>query len=127
MMILEKFWKGEVVPGERRYHPGEYSKHFQKMVECEEYMKEHLSGDDWKVFKQFSDAELAASTLSDLDNFVEGFRMGALFILDIFYDCQPPLPGRTEHEPNWGIDLYLQWEQSTLNWHKVKNTPAYRE
>ena len=39
MRILEKFWKGEVAPGERCHiSKGEYSKSYAAMVDSEEYL-----------------------------------------------------------------------------------------
>ena len=85
MRILEKFWKGEVAPGERCHiSKGEYSKRYAAMVDSEEYLRKHLTGEDLQQFKQFRDAELNMSHLSDFDNFTEGFRLGALLILDIW-------------------------------------------
>ena len=46
-------------------------------------MKEHLSDEDWKLFEQFQDAEREVSCLSDCDNFIEGFRMGVMVMLDV--------------------------------------------
>lgn len=91
MMILEKFWKGEVTPGERRYHHnGEYSKSYQTMVDSEEYLRKHLTGEDLQTFQIFRDAELKLSSLSDFENFVEGFRLGAMFMLDIMEGIEVP-------------------------------------
>ena len=52
--------------------------------ESEEYLQKHLTGEDLQQFQQFRDAELNMSHLSDFDNFAEGFRLGALLILDIW-------------------------------------------
>ena len=87
MQILDRFWKGEVAPGERRYQPKEeYSKCFRIMEQCENYLKEHLTEKEWNVFKEFTDAELEVGTLSDCDNFIEGFRMGVMFLMDVLLE-----------------------------------------
>lgn len=84
MLILEKLWKGDVAPGERCYIPkGEYSKSYEMMVESEEYLRKHLTGEDLQQFQQFRDAELNMSRLSDFNSFAEGFRLGALLMLDV--------------------------------------------
>ena len=49
-------------------------------------MKEYLSEEDWKVFEQFADAEREASCLSDCDNFIDGFRMGVMIMLDVLLE-----------------------------------------
>ena len=85
MLILEKLWKGDVAPGERCHiSKEEYSKSYAAMVDSEEYLRKHLTGEDLQQFQQFRDAELNLSRLSDFDNFAEGFRLGALLILDVF-------------------------------------------
>ena len=54
MRILEKFWKGEVAPGERCHiSKGEYSKSYAAMVDSEEYLQKHLIGEDLQQFQQF--------------------------------------------------------------------------
>lgn len=84
MLFLEEFWRGNISPGEKRYRPNsDYSKAFRTMERCEEYMKEHLSEEGWKLFEQFQDAEREVSCLSDCDNFIEGFRMGVMVMLDV--------------------------------------------
>lgn len=57
-----------------------------KIFPREKYMKEHLSEEDWKVFEQFADAEQEASCLSDCDNFIDGFRMGVMIMLDVLLE-----------------------------------------
>jgi hypothetical protein len=93
MLILEEFWRGNVSPGEERYRPNsDYSKAFRTMERCEQYMKEHLSEEGLKIFEQFQDAEREVSCLSDCDNFIDGFRMGAMIMMDVFVSYKPKHP-----------------------------------
>lgn len=90
MLFLEEFWRGNITPGEKRYRPGsDYSKAFRTLEHCENHMKEHLSEDDWKIFERFKNAAQEIGSLSDCDNFVEGFRMGAMVMLDILFPHNP--------------------------------------
>lgn len=87
MLFLESFWKGEVIPGEGRYCSNRaYSEALQVMEKCEETLKKVLSEEDWKTFQQFADAHQELSDLSDCDNFVEGFRMGAKVMMDVLLE-----------------------------------------
>ena len=78
MLFLEEFWHGNISPGEGRYHANkEYSK------QCEDDLKKRLSPENWELFIKYQDAEREVSCLSDADNFIEGFRMGAKVIMDV--------------------------------------------
>ncbi len=84
MLFLKEFWKGEISPGETRYHTKEqYSKPFRTMERCERVIKGELSEVGLAAFEEFAQANIDASCVSDCDNFIEGFRMGAKVILDI--------------------------------------------
>ena len=84
MLFLEEFWHGNISPGEGRYHANkEYSKHWKVMEQCEDELKKRLSPENWELFIKYQDAEREVSCLSDADNFIEGFRMGAKIILDV--------------------------------------------
>lgn len=93
MLFLEDFWKGNAAPGEQRYRPNsQYAKAFQTMERCDQYMKDHLDAEALKVFEEFTQAEMDANALSDCDNFIEGFRMGAKVMMDILlHDLRQPV------------------------------------
>lgn len=84
MMFLKRFWKGDIAPGEGRYHPApEYSKALTIMERCEETLKSHLDEEDFKTFREYADAALASACLETCDNFCDGFRLGALMMMDV--------------------------------------------
>ena len=89
MLFLNKLWKGDASPGERRYHPNaEYAKAYQTMERCDLYLKDHLDTEALRVFEEFIKAELDASCLSDCDIFIDGFRMGAQMMMDVLLERQ---------------------------------------
>ena len=49
----------------------------------EDQLKEQLSQKDWELFTKYQDAERGAGCISDADIFIEGFRMGAMVIMDV--------------------------------------------
>ena len=84
MIFLKKFWSGEIAPGEGRYHPSEeYTKSYKAMERCEAFLMGHMNEDCQRVFHDFSDAAQATSAIGCCDNFIDGFRMGALMMMDI--------------------------------------------
>ena len=84
MMFLKKFWSGDIAPGEGRYHTSEeYAKSYKVMGRCEAFLIDHLDIDCQRVFQEFADAAQEASALGCCDNFIDGFRMGALMMMDI--------------------------------------------
>ena len=55
---------------------------FREMEKCENQLKEKLDAEGWKTFQQFTKAQMEASSLSDCDSFISGFRLGAKVIMD---------------------------------------------
>ena len=88
MYFLDRFWKGEIAPGEGRFHPNrEHTKAMRTMERCDLNLKDRLSEVDYKTFREYADAARDASAAESCDSFVEGFRLGALMMLDVLADC----------------------------------------
>ena len=84
MLFLKKFWSGDIAPGEGRYHSSEeYAKSYKVMERCEAFLMDHLDKDCQRVFQEFTDAAQEASALGCCDNFIDGFRTGALMMMDV--------------------------------------------
>ena len=87
MFFLDKFWKGDVAPGEGRYHPDkEYAKAIQTMERCDDTLKAHLSQEDYAIFREYAEASLKAGCTESRDNFIDGFRLGARMMMDVLAD-----------------------------------------
>ena len=87
MFFLDKFWKGDIAPGEGRYHPKrEYSAALQVMERCDDSLKAQLSPEDYRIFREYAEAALNAGCTESCDNFIEGFRMGAQMMIDVLTD-----------------------------------------
>ena len=52
--------------------------------ENEDWLTEHLAGEEKKRFLDFTDAWFAYNGDSTLDGFITGFRLGARFVMDTF-------------------------------------------
>ena len=61
----------------------EYKEAFRHLERMEDQLKERLSPEDWELFTQYQDAEGKAGDTEDADIFIEGFRMGALIVMDV--------------------------------------------
>ena len=84
MFFLDKFWKGDIAPGEGRYHPNrEYAKAMQALERCDDALKARLSAEDYQIFREYAEASLAVGYTESFDNFIEGFRMGARMMMDV--------------------------------------------
>ena len=89
MFFLDKFWKGEIAPGEGRFHPSrEYSAALKTMERCDELLKSRLTPEDYKTFREYAEACFVVGGAESCDNFVEGFRLGAQMMLDVLADCR---------------------------------------
>ena len=89
MFFLDKFWKGNIAPGEGRYYPTkEYSEAVQTMERCDDTLKAHLSQEDYAVFQKYAEASMAANCTESCENFVEGFRFGARMMLDVLTESR---------------------------------------
>lgn len=87
MFFLDKFWKGDIVPSEGRYHPNrEYAKVMQIMERCDDTLKSHLSQEDYQIFQEYAEASLSTACIESCDNFIDGFRLGARMMMDVLMD-----------------------------------------
>ena len=84
MLFLKDFWYGNISPGEGRYHSKKEYKEAWRLVESmEDKLKEQLSPEDFELFTKYQDAEGKAGDIENADIFIEGFRMGALIVMDV--------------------------------------------
>ena len=84
MLFLKDFWYGNISPGEGRYHSKKEYKEAWRLVESmEDKLKEQLSPEDFELITQYQDAEGKAGDIENADIFIEGFRMGALIVMDV--------------------------------------------
>ena len=85
MLIWEEFWRGNICPGETKMRPrSEYTLCYKRIGKCEEALNAELSQEGKKALEEYMDAVASLHDLAECDRFMEGFRMGAKFMLDIF-------------------------------------------
>ncbi len=84
MNVLNKLWRGEISPRERRlpHNSPIYSLSGQMNDELDKFINE-LSEQGKAHFEAYDDLSLQIASISKESSFVEGFRLGAKLILDV--------------------------------------------
>ena len=89
--FIEEFYYGNLDPQARSTKE---NKMVQKQMEVlmlnEDFLTEHLSGENKKKFLDFCNAWGVVNGESNLDSFIMGFRLGANFTYDTFVSVDSP-------------------------------------
>ena len=91
MYVLEKLWRGQISPSERKYHiDSEYAKLMHQLGEKDRLISAELSPEGKQHFKEYEEIQLAMIGISEKDIFMNAFRLGVGLILDVIgkYDSQ---------------------------------------
>jgi hypothetical protein len=76
-MVISPPVRGDTTPRKNT------KKAYRLMESAEDQLKERLSPEEWALFTQYQDAESKAGDIEDTDIFIEGFRMGAMIVMDV--------------------------------------------
>lgn len=83
--IIEELYYGNIDPQNSGFEDDAgVQRELQTIGECEDWMTEHLTGEEKKRFLDFADAWSAYNGDATLDGFITGFRLGARFVVDTF-------------------------------------------
>lgn len=89
--IIREFYLGNISPDATAIRQSsELEKAVREMAEAESFLREHLDGECLSALEQLASAQLTASATTAQERYIEGFRTGAKFMLDI-------LEGRCEN------------------------------
>ena len=89
--IIEQLYYGNINPQDRFCLKGSEALEIQRRVSAlEEAVKSHLSDSDQHILDDFCKAQLDLLCLSNLDAFVNGFRLGAKLAVDTFCSDKAP-------------------------------------
>ena len=91
--IIEELYYGNIDPQNSGFEDDEsVRRELQTISENEDWLTEHLNGEEKKRFLDFADAWSTFNGDSTLDGFITGFRLGARFVLDTFVlpEASPP-------------------------------------
>ncbi len=85
--FIEELYYGNIDPQNSGFEDDEsVQRTLRTISENEDWLTEHLTGEEKKRFLDFADAWSAFNGDATLDGFITGFRLGARFVLDI---CNP--------------------------------------
>ena len=83
--IIEDLYYGNIDPQNSGFEDDEsVRRELQTISENEDWLTEHLAGEEKKRFLDFADAWSAYNGDATLDGFITGFWLGALLVLDTF-------------------------------------------
>ena len=83
--IIEELYYGNIDPQNSGFEDDAgVQRELQTIGECEDWLTEHLTGEEKKRFLDFAVAWSAYNGNATLDSFITGFRLGARFVMDTF-------------------------------------------
>ena len=83
--LIEELYYGNIDPQNSGFEDDEgVQRELQAISENEDWLTEHLAGEEKKRFLDFADAWSAFNGDATLEGFITGFRLGARFVLDAF-------------------------------------------
>ena len=83
--FIEELYYGNIDPQNSGVEDDESVQHELRTIsENEDWLTEHLTGEEKKRFLDFADAWSAYNGDATLDGFITGFRLGARFVMDTF-------------------------------------------
>ena len=83
--FIEELYYGNIDPQNSRFEDDAgVQRELQMISENEDWLTEHLTGEEKKRFLDFADAWSAYNGDDTLDGFITGFRLGARFVVDTF-------------------------------------------
>ena len=89
MNFIEEFYYGNIEPQELSTElSAKLKKKLSKLAEKEEQFTTRLNGEDKELFQNYVSAYIEFSTTSNADSFISGFRLGARFTYDTFFDTK---------------------------------------
>jgi len=83
--IIEELYYGNIDPQNSGFEDDEsVQRTLRTISDNEDWLTEHLTGEEKKRFLDYADAWTAYNGDATLDGFITGFRLGARFVLDTF-------------------------------------------
>ena len=96
--FIEELYYGNIGPQDSGFEDdASVQRELRTISENEDWLTEHLTGEEKKRFLDFADAWSAYNGDATLDGFITGFRLGARFVLDAFVST-PPYSSRLKYE-----------------------------
>jgi len=85
--ILKEFYYGNIIPIERQMIQGSELKHAVKeLVKAEEQLRAMLQPEIIPLMERYAKAHAAVSLITEAEIYVDGFKTGAQFMMEILND-----------------------------------------
>ena len=98
--IIREFYLGNITPDATAIKPSsELRKAVEDMSDAESFLREHLDGECLAALERLVDAQLTASTTAAQERYMDRFRTGAKFMLDILVGESENLVPLVQTEP----------------------------
>ena len=82
--VIREFYLGNLSPDATTIRQDtELKKAVQEVSDAETFLREHLDGDCLAALERLVSAQLTSSTTTAEERYLDGFRTGAKFMLDI--------------------------------------------
>ena len=82
--IIGEFYLGNITPGVTVIkQTAELKKAVQEMSDAESFLREHLDGECLAALERLVSAQSTSNTIMVQERYMDGFRTGAKFMLDI--------------------------------------------
>ena len=92
--VLEEFAKDNISPSERFFkRDSEYGRAIKELCVTEEKLSTALNEPENALFEAFGKAQATVSSMDGNDRFVHGYKLGALFMLEIMESREELLYG----------------------------------
>ena len=98
--IIREFYLGNLSPDATAIkQASELRKAVEDMSDAEAFLRQHLEGEFLTMLERLVDAQLASSTITAQERYMDGFRTGAKFMLDILVGESENLVPLVQTEP----------------------------
>ena len=95
--VLEAFAYWNVNPNEGYFEKDSYYGNLLKTIcECEGKLLTMLNSEKKELLMKFSNAQLQADTVSNVDKFIYGYRLGVLMTMEVFKGRGDAIFGRED-------------------------------
>lgn len=85
--ILEDFYLGNLIPGEKSFkRDSEYGRAAAAMDYAAESLRGELAGAALELMDNFMEAQMHIDAIAARENYIDGFKTGARFMLAILSD-----------------------------------------
>ena len=83
--VLEEFALGNISPESCFFGKGTlYGRTMKALSDSESKLSDALNDELKEILKQFSEAQSEISLLSDIDKFIDGYRLGVFMTMEVF-------------------------------------------